>query len=167
MGQSRGRVMSRDAIELALMAFGGLQAFKNMPVLIRIINVNSPMRFDDWTLGGLIACAQAGQVNVITLFIAAGAMGPITVAGAIAQQNAEAVVGFAFQQLVYPGVPVVYGNFTVDAHMKSGSPSLALPKGPGRHWPPDNLPVINNCFSQQWLLSSNIPEAQAAYETMM
>jgi trimethylamine--corrinoid protein Co-methyltransferase len=169
MGQSRGRIASNDAIELTSLAFGGLEAVKHKPILICIINVNSPLRFDDWMLGGLIAYAKAGQVNVITPFIAAGAMGPITVAGAIAQQNAEALVGVALTQLVNPGAPVVYGNFTVDAHMKSGSPSFGTAEGAwatlaagqlARHY---KLPFRSNGS----LSSSNVPDAQAAYETMM
>src|SRR5574341_711869 len=120
-------------------------------------------------LGGLIAYARAGQVCAITPFIAAGAMGPITIAGALAQQNAEALVGVALTQLVNPGVPVVYGNFTVDAHMRSGSPSFGTPEGAwatlaagqlARYY---RLPFRSNGS----LSSSNIPDAQAAYETMM
>lgn len=169
MGPSRGRVASHDAIALVACAFGGLEAIQNKPVLIGVINVNSPLRFDDWMLGGLIAYAQLGQATVITPFIAAGAMGPITVAGAIAQQNAEALVGVALTQLVNPGAPVIYGNFTVDAHMRSGSPSFGTPEGAwatlaagqlARHY---KLPFRSNGS----LSSSNIPDAQAAYETMM
>jgi trimethylamine--corrinoid protein Co-methyltransferase len=169
MGPSRGRVASTDAISLAAIPFGGLDAIRHKPVLIGVINVNSPLRFDDWMLGGLITYARAGQANIITPFIAAGAMGPITVAGAIAQQNAEALVGVALTQLVNPGCPVVYGNFTVDAHMRSGSPSFGTPEGAwatlaagqlARHY---KLPFRSNGS----LSSSNIPDAQAAYETMM
>ncbi len=169
MGPSRGRVASRDAIALVSCAFGGLEVVQKKPVLIGIINVNSPLRFDDWMLGGLIAYSQAGQATVITPFIAAGAMGPITVAGAIAQQNAEALVGVALTQLVNPNAPVVYGNFTVDAHMRSGSPSFGTPEGAwatlaagqlARHY---KLPFRSNGS----LSSSNVPDAQAAYETMM
>ncbi|HLF02818.1 MAG TPA: trimethylamine methyltransferase family protein, partial [Anaerolineales bacterium] len=129
MGPSRGRVASTDAILLVAFAFGGLDTITQKPVLIGVINVNSPLRFDDWMLGGLITYARSGQANIITPFIAAGAMGPIAMAGAIAQQNAEALVGVALTQLVNPGAPVIYGGFTVDAHMRSGSPSFGTPEG--------------------------------------
>jgi len=169
MGPSRGRVASNDSIQLASLAFGGLEAIRQKPVILGVINVNSPLRYDDWMLGGLIAYARAGQVNIITPFIAAGAMGPITMAGAIAQQNAEALVGVALTQLVNPGVPTIYGNFTVDAHMRSGSPSFGTPEAAwaalaagqlARHY---KLP----CRGNGSLSSSNVPDAQAAYETMM
>lgn len=169
MGPSRGRVASQDAIDLVALAFGGLEAIKHNPALIAVINVNSPLRYDDWMLGGLIAYARAGQATVITPFIAAGAMGPITLAGAIAQQNAEALIGVALTQLVNPGAPVVYGNFTVDAHMRSGSPSFGTAEGAwaalaagqlARYY---HLPFRSNGA----LSSSNLADAQAGYESMM
>jgi trimethylamine--corrinoid protein Co-methyltransferase len=169
MGPARGRMTTNDAIEMMALVSGGREALTERPALITIINVNSPLRYDDWMLGGLITYARAGQANVITPFIAAGAMGPITLAGAIAQQNAEALVGVMLTQLVRPGAPVVYGNFTVDAHMRSGSPSFGTPEAAwatlaagqlARHY---KLPYRSNGS----LSSSNAPDAQAAYETMM
>jgi trimethylamine--corrinoid protein Co-methyltransferase len=169
MGPSRGRVASNDGIHLASLAFGGLEAIQHKPAILGVINVNSPLRYDDWMLGGLIAYARAGQVNVITPFIAAGAMGPITMAGAIAQQNAEALVGVALTQLVNPGVPAVYGNFTVDAHMRSGSPSFGTPDAAWAALAAGQLARYYKlpCRGNGSLSSSNIPDAQAAYETMM
>ncbi|MEK7784638.1 MAG: trimethylamine methyltransferase family protein, partial [Chloroflexota bacterium] len=169
MGPARGRVTTNDAIGMMALVFGGREALTERPALITIINVNSPLRFDDWMLGGLMAYARAGQANVITPFIAAGAMGPITLAGAIAQQNAEALVGVMLTQLVRPGAPVVYGNFTVDAHMRSGSPSFGTPEAAwatlaaGQLARRYHLPYRGNGAQT----SSNAPDAQAAYESLM
>jgi trimethylamine--corrinoid protein Co-methyltransferase len=169
MGPARGRQATQDAIDMLALAFGGHDTLCQRPALITIINVNSPLRFDDWMLGGLITYARAGQVCVITPFVAAGAMGPITMAGAVAQQNAEALMGVALTQLVRPGAPVVYGNFTVDAHMRSGSPSFGTPEGAwatlvaGQLARRYGLPYRGN----GGLSSSNVPDAQAALETMM
>ena len=169
MTPARGRIQTNDGIDMLACVFGGRGAMLDKATLITIINVNSPLRFDDWMLGGLIAMARAGQANVITPFIAAGAMGPITLAGALAQQNAEALVGVMLTQLVRPGVPVVYGNFTLDADMRSGSPSFGTPEGAwatlaaGQLARRYKLPFRSNGS----LSSSNVPDAQAAYETMM
>jgi trimethylamine---corrinoid protein Co-methyltransferase len=169
MGPARGRAIPADAIDMMALVFGGRQALLHQPVLITVINVNSPLRYDDWMLGGLISYARAGQVNVITPFVTAGAMGPITIAGALAQQNAEALAGVMLAQLVQPGAPVVYGNFTVDAHMRSGSPSFGTPEGAwatlvaGQLARRYKLPYRSNGS----LSSSNAPDAQAAIETMM
>ena len=46
-------------------------------------------------------------------------MTPVTLAGALAQQNAEALFMVALTQLVRPGAPVVYGGFTSNVDMRS------------------------------------------------
>jgi trimethylamine--corrinoid protein Co-methyltransferase len=169
MGPARGRVTTNDAINMMALVFGGREALLERPALITIINVNSPLRFDDWMLGGLMTYARAGQVNVITPLIAAGATGPITLAGAIAQQNAEVLAGVMLAQLARPGAPVVYGSFTAGADMRSGSPSYGTPESAwvtliaGQLARRYQLPYRNNGA----LSSSSAPDAQAAYESLM
>jgi trimethylamine--corrinoid protein Co-methyltransferase len=169
MGPARGRVLTSQAIDMVGLVFGGLDALRRVPALVTVINVNSPLRYDDWMLGGLITYARAGQPVIITPFILAGAMGPITMAGAVAQQNAEALAGVALTQLVNPGVPVIYGGFTTDTHMRSGNPSFGTPEGA---W----ATLVGGQLARRYklpyrtsggLCSSSVPDAQAAYESQM
>jgi trimethylamine--corrinoid protein Co-methyltransferase len=92
---------------------------------------------------GLITYARRAG-HLITPFILAGAMSPITIASALAQQNAEALAGIALTQLVRPGTPVIYGGFTTNVDMKSGSPAFGTPEGACAGWratgPGYNLP---------------------------
>ena len=71
---------------------------------------------------------QAGQVVCITPFTLAGAMAPVTLAGALVQQNAEALFGVTLTQLVRPGAPVMYGSFTSNVDMRSGAPAFGTPE---------------------------------------
>jgi trimethylamine--corrinoid protein Co-methyltransferase len=64
--------------------------------------------------------AEHGQAVVVTPFTLAGAMSPITLAGALAQQYAEVLAGIALCQIVRPGAPVVYGEFTSNVEMSHG-----------------------------------------------
>jgi len=96
-------------------------------------------------LGGLITYARAGQVCFITPFILAGAMSPITMAAALAQQNAEALAGVALTQLVRPGAPVVYGGFTTMSICGAAVRPLARRKGPGRCWWGRSWPGATTC----------------------
>ena len=57
---------------------------------------------------------------VATPFTLAGAMSPSSLAGALAQQNAEALFVVALAQAVRPGAPVVYGGFTSNVDMRTG-----------------------------------------------
>jgi trimethylamine--corrinoid protein Co-methyltransferase len=150
---------------MARLVFGDLDGD---PVIGDVVNVNSPLRYDDRMLGGLITYARAGQVTFITPFILAGAMSPISIASALAQQNAEALAGIALTQLVRPGAPVIYGGFTTNVDMKSGSPTFGTPEGAwallagaqlARYY---RLPYRGSGS----LTNAKVPDAQAAYETM-
>ncbi|HXV44168.1 MAG TPA: trimethylamine methyltransferase family protein [Anaerolineae bacterium] len=165
MEAAHGREITTDCLNMARIVFGDLSGD---PVIGDVINVNSPLRYDNRMLGGLITYARAGQVTFITPFILAGAMSPITIASALAQQNAEALAGIALTQLVRPGAPVIYGGFTTNVDMKSGSPAFGTPEGAwalaigaqlARRY---NLPYR----ASGSLTTAKVPDAQAAYETL-
>jgi trimethylamine--corrinoid protein Co-methyltransferase len=103
-------------------------AIATRPVILGIINSNSPLRYDTPMAEGLIAYAEAGQVNVITPFIMAGATSPVTLAAAVAQQNAEALAAVVLTQLVRPGAPVLYGSFLTGLEMRTGAPAFGRPE---------------------------------------
>lgn len=162
---AHGRIIPSDALEMCRLVFGDLNGD---PVIGDVINVNSPLRYDERMLGGLITYARAGQVTFITPFILAGAMSPVTVAAALAQQNAEVLAGIALTQLVRPGAPVIYGGFTTNIDLKSGIPAFGTPEGAwallaggqlARYY---NLPYRGSGS----LTNAKLPDAQASYETM-
>lgn len=166
---ARNRETAQDCIEMAALVFGGLEETQRQPVQLGIINVNSPLRYDSSMLGGLITYARYGQPVVVTPFILAGAMSPITLAAALAQQNAEALAGIALTQLVNPGVPVVYGGFITNLDMQTGSPAFGSPEGAlalfagaqlARYY---GLPYRGSGS----LNNAKLPDAQASYETQM
>ena len=72
--------------------------------------------------------AEHGQSVAVTPFTLMGAMSPVTLAGALAQQNAEALFGIVLTQLVRPGAPVMYGAFTSNVDMRSGAPAFGTPE---------------------------------------
>jgi trimethylamine---corrinoid protein Co-methyltransferase len=163
---AHGRQIPQDCFEMARIVYGDDLATGG-PVFGGVINVNSPLRYDQRMLGGLISYARAGQVPIITPFILAGAMSPISLASALAQQNAEALGGIALSQLVNPGTPIIYGGFTTNVDMKSGSPAFGTPEGAwallvgaqlARYY---NLPYRGSGS----LNTSKVPDAQAAWET--
>ena len=101
--------------------------FQAQPRCYTVINTNSPRQLDVPMCQGIIDFARAGQVSVITPFTLAGAMAPVTMAGALTLQHAEALAGIALSQIARPGAPVVYGSFTSNVDMKSGSPAFGTP----------------------------------------
>jgi trimethylamine---corrinoid protein Co-methyltransferase len=126
---SLGRERNLDAIELVKIARGIDDAtLEREPSLFTIINSSSPLRLDTPMLEGIIQMASRNQVVVLTPFTLAGAMAPVTLAGALVQQNAEALAGLVLAQTVRPGSPFVYGGFTSNVDMKSGAPAFGTPE---------------------------------------
>jgi trimethylamine--corrinoid protein Co-methyltransferase len=170
---AHGREITTDAVNIARLVFGNDdgrsgQGLSGDPIIGGVINASSPLRYDARMLGGLITFARAGQVNIVTPFILAGAMSPITLASAMAQQNAEALAGIALTQLVKPGAPVIYGGFTTNVDMKSGSPAFGTPEGA---WAMSVGAQLARRYQLPYrgsgsLNTSKVPDAQAAYETM-
>jgi len=100
---------ARDAIEMSAIARGlSMEEMKTNPSVMTNINVNSPRKLDDSMAYGAMQMALFGQPVTVTPFTLMGAMTPTTMAGALAQQNAEALLGIALLQLTRPGTPVVY-----------------------------------------------------------
>ena len=166
---SRGHGQVADCFELMRRAYGLTpEQFRSRPHVWTVINTNSPLTLDIPMADGIIDFAREGQVSIITPFTLAGAMAPVTIAGALTLAHAEALCGLVLAQLVRPGAPIIYGSFTSNVDMKSGSPAFGTPEyvkaafGAGQ---------IARFLGIPWRSSnataSNIPDAQAAYESQM
>jgi trimethylamine--corrinoid protein Co-methyltransferase len=166
---AHGRVVATDCLNMAAIVFGGHDEIKQGPVFVSVVNANSPLRYDTSMIGGIITYARGGQPIVMTPFILAGAMSPITMAAAVAQQNAEALAGIALTQLVNPGVPVIYGGFTTNTDMATGGPSFGTPEGAWAFFAGAQLARRYGLpyRGSGGLNTSKVPDAQASYETQM
>jgi len=160
-----GRV--RDAVEMIALARGmTTEQMEGDPSVITNINVNSPRKLDDTMADAAIYMAQQGQAVIVTPFTLMGAMTPATPAGALVQQNAEAVFGLAMIQLARPGAPCVYGGFTSNVDMRSGAPAFGTPENAlanvagGQLARRYELPYRTSACN-----ASNTADAQAVYET--
>ena len=158
-----------DAIEMVCLARGiDRDRLAREPSLMTVINTNSPLRLDGPMGDGLIEMATYGQPVVATPFTLAGAMSPISLAGALAQQNAEALFLVALAQLIRPGAPMVYGGFTSNVDMRSGSPAFGTPEYAKGAIASGQLA---RRYGLPWRSSnataSNVVDAQAAYESEM
>jgi trimethylamine--corrinoid protein Co-methyltransferase len=127
MGSVTAPERAGDSLAMARIVFG--EAFMEEHLVIQgNINVNSPLVYDDTMTGALRTYAAANQGNVISSFILAGAMSPVTQAALIAQAHAEVMVGIALTQLVRKGAPVVYGSFLTTMDLKTGAPTFGTPE---------------------------------------
>ena len=167
--QTLGHARTMDGIEMAALAFGiAVADLHHTPILMGIINTNSPRQLDVPMAEGLIALAEHGQVNVITPFTLAGAMAPVTLAGALVMQHAEALAGIVLTQIVRPGVPVMYGGFTSNVDMKSGAPAFGTPEYAKAAQASGQLARhVRVPFRSSNVTAANAVDAQAAWESQM
>ncbi|MFZ0543975.1 MAG: trimethylamine methyltransferase family protein [Candidatus Promineifilaceae bacterium] len=168
MGSVTSAENAADSVKMAEILFGE-EAIQENPALLSLINISSPRRLDDRMLGALKVYARARQGLIITPFILSGAMAPVSVGGTLAQLNAEALAGITFAQMINPGTPVVYGSFQTNIDLQSGAPVFGSPESQlslfvsaqmARRY---KLPFRSGGM----FASSKIPDAQAAYESVM
>jgi trimethylamine---corrinoid protein Co-methyltransferase len=169
MGSVTSGANAEDTVHMCEIVHGGREAIERSPVVISLINVNSPLRYDDRMLAAMLEYVRAGQPVVITPFLLMGAMSPVTVPATLVQQMAEALAGITLAQIVRPGCPVVFGSFLSNTDLQSGSPSFGTPESAvgllctGQ---------IARRFGLPWrsgggLTSSQTVDAQASYEALM
>jgi len=171
MGSVTHPERARDTVEMTRILFGenfmDPATGKPRTCITSLINANSPLTWDATMLGALKIYARANQATIVTPFILAGAMSPVTVAGTAAQTLAEALAGMALAQLVNPGAPVILGSFASSLSMQSGAPTFGTPE-------PALVLYVMAALARRLgvpfrsggaLCASKIPDAQAAYES--
>lgn len=159
---------AQDSVDMAKIVFGD-DFVRDNTVLVGLCNANSPMSWDLAMLGSAKVLAENNQAALITPFILAGAMSPVTIAGTATQTLAEALAGMAFTQIVNPGAPVIFGSFASSMSMQSGAPTFGTPE------PALVLFVVKQLANRLGVpfrsggnfTASKTPDAQAAYESVM
>jgi len=166
MGSVTDPSRARDSVEMCEILFGK-EFVRDNTVMTSLVNVNSPMTFDDTMMGALEIYAAHNQACIISPFIVGGAMAPTTVAGTLTQVLAEVMAGISYSQLVRPGAPVIFGAFVTSIDMNSGAPTFGTPEaahityGAGQLARRLGLPYRSaGSFN-----GSKLPDAQAAYES--
>lgn len=166
MGSVTAPERAQDTVAMAKILFGD-EFVENHCVITSLINANSPMVFDATMLGAAKVYAKHNQATIISPFILAGAMSPVTVAGTCSQILAEVLAGTAFTQLIRAGAPVVFGTFASAISMKTGAPTFGSPE-------PSVVTYVTAELARRLgipyrsgggLCSAKISDAQAAYES--
>ncbi|MDA8799838.1 trimethylamine methyltransferase family protein [Amylibacter sp.] len=166
MGSVTAPQNAQDSVNMCNILFGE-DFVQNNTVMTSLININSPMVFDDIMMGAMEVYAENNQACIVSPFIVGGAMAPVSVAGTLTQVLAEALAGVAYNQLCRPGAPVIMGAFVASIDMNSGAPTFGTPEaskilyGAGQLARRLNLPFRSGGS----LCGSKLPDAQAAYET--
>ena len=164
---SLGKERVEDVMEMVRIA-GGLtqEEFEARPRMYTNINSTSPLKHDYPMIDGCLRCVRNGQAVVVTPFTLAGAMAPVTMAGAVAQSIAEALSAIALFQYVRPGTPCAIGTFTSNVDMKSGAPAFGTPEYMRATQMTGQLARFYGLpLRSSGVCAANVPDGQAMWET--
>ncbi len=164
---SLGKERVEDVMEMVRIA-GGLshEEFESRPHMYTNINSTSPLKHDFPMIDGCLRMVRKGQAVVVTPFTLAGAMAPVTIAGAVAQSIAEALCAIALFQYVRPGAPCAIGTFTSNVDMKSGAPAFGTPEYMRATQMTGQMARFYGLpMRASGVCAANVPDGQAMWET--
>ncbi len=117
----RGKIMSKDMMELVSIIINGEEELIKKPRLIGFFNPLSPLTLPRVLLGGLFTFSQYKQPLIIAPAASGGLNAPITLAGLLTQTNAEVLSSIVLTQLIQPGTPVLYGSVNTPIDPRTGN----------------------------------------------
>jgi len=164
---SLGPERVEDVMEMVRLA-GGLthEEFEATPRMYTNINSTSPLKHDVPMIDGCLRLIRRGQAVIVTPFTLAGAMAPVTMAGAVTLSIAEALSAIALFQYVRPGCPCVIGTFTSNVDMKSGAPAFGTPEYMRATQMTGQMARFYGLpMRASGVCAANIPDGQAMWET--
>ncbi|CAA9414901.1 MAG: Trimethylamine methyltransferase family protein [uncultured Rubellimicrobium sp.] len=164
---SLGKERVEDAMEMVRIAAGlSEEEFRATPRMYTNINSTSPLKHDQPMIDGCLRMIRRGQAVIVTPFTLAGAMAPVTMAGAVALSVAEALSAIALFQWVAPGCPCVIGTFTSNVDMKSGAPAFGTPEYMRATQMTGQMARFYGLpMRASGTCAANVPDGQAMWET--
>ena len=169
MGSAMGSKKAKESIEMASLIFGGMDYVQEHPVMLTLINTNSPLQIDARMSDALLVHSKHNQPVVVASLSMTGTTAPTTIAGALVQQNAEILSGIILSQLVNPGAPVIYGSASSVVDLKTGNLAIGNPETAKMFNGTAQIARYYGLPSRGGgsLTDSLKPDAQAGYESMM
>jgi len=124
----RNGATARYILEIYRAAAGGEDALRARPMIAAFLEPISPLQLPRDGLDIVREFAQAGQPVSIGPMAMVSATGPGTLAGTLAQENAEILAGVVVAQLLAPGTPICYGGIPHIMDPRTGICSFGSPE---------------------------------------
>lgn len=104
------RRSSRYVLEILKAVAGGSEALRERPMTEMLLEPISPLQLPEKELDIMLEFTACGQPISIGPMAMSSGTAPATLAGTLAQENAEILAGLVIVQTVAPGTPVLYGS---------------------------------------------------------
>lgn len=169
MGSPISREAASDCINMLGIVWGSKEKLREMPATASLITPLSPFRYTTEMAGSIIELARYNQACIFGALVMAGSSGPMSLAGLLAQQNAEILAGVTLAQLVNPGSPVIVGGTSAIMDMRTGCLAMGAPEVPkltsatiqmAKFY---QLPARAGCS----VTDAHLPDAQAGFESAL
>ncbi len=160
------RASARYILEVFTAVAGSEEEVARYPLTYPFLEPISPLKFSYHGIDLLFETASFSLPVAIGPMAQAGISAPVTLAGTLAQENAEILAGICITQLIKAGLPVCYGGIPHVFDMRTTQMVFAGPEQAlmavamtqlGKHY---GLPVYINVG----LTDSKVPDAQAGLE---
>ncbi len=159
-----------STMKLAYMVAGGEGAYKEHPFLTHhYCPVVSPLTMDHLSTENVMFFVREGLPVYPTIVPNAGLTSPMSMAGTIAQGNAEFLAAATLMQMVKEGTPLIYATLGTVADMRSGAYTSGGIECGMLHMAFAQMARFYNvpCGGYIGLTNSKLNDAQAGYETGM
>lgn len=117
-----------DIADIAAAAVDGREELSRKPLFVLYDEPTSPLVHMSEAMEKLMFMAEHNLPTNYSPGIMAGGTGPVTMAGAIAQANAEILAGLVIHQLTSPGAPFIFGAGMSPMDMLSMQPTYSAPE---------------------------------------
>lgn len=114
--------------EMAAVISGGMDRLRERPFLIVYPEAIAPLHFPEEVVNRIFVAADLFLPQLPGSTVQAGATGPVTLAGAVAQMTAEALIHITLAQVRKPGCPVGMSANAGILDMARGTIALGLPE---------------------------------------
>lgn len=159
-----------SVMEMAYLAAGGEEAYKEHPFLTHhYCPVVSPLTMDKLSTENVMFFARQGLPVYATIVPNAGLTSPMSMAGTIAQGNAEFLAAATLMQMSREGTPLIYATLGTVADMRTGAYASGGIECGMLHMAFAQMAHFYNvpCGGYIGLTNSKLNDAQAGYETGM
>jgi trimethylamine--corrinoid protein Co-methyltransferase len=117
-----------DIVKMSVEVYGSLEKLQKDPFLLLFSPPVAPLRHPKEGMQKLLYMAENKLPIAYVAGVLAGATGPVTMAGSLAQANAEILSGLVISQLKRKGTPCLHGGAILLFDMKTGEPSYGAPE---------------------------------------
>ena len=115
-------------LEIYKAVAGGERELRERPQIEAFIELISPLQMPATGMEILLEFTRLGLPVSYGPMVMAGATGPVTLAGTLAQENAESLAAIVITQVLCPGTPVMYGGIPHIMDLHTAAISFASPE---------------------------------------